>query len=248
MAVFYQARLPFRYGMITDDAFLDDLNFTAARYYTNILGNAPNSEVAKRFWQDTRIRTLPYDRGFLYFVTVDDAMRKASNGSKSLDDLMLGMLARQKQNKNITLSDWEAVLGDNLGADAVQQLHAMLDGGSPLPSSDAFGPCFERVSRPMRRYELGFAPAVLTESPRIVRELIAGSAAAKAGILNGDEITRPVGQDHLQGEQDGILTLELLREGKPMTIAYKPRAESVATWQWQRKETSGASTCSLPGK
>ncbi|QDI02672.1 MULTISPECIES: hypothetical protein [Xanthomonas translucens group] len=103
----------------------------------------------------------------------------------------------------------------------------MLDGAAPLSASDAFGPCFERISQPMHRYELGFVPAVLTESPRIVRDLIPDSAAAKAGVQNGDEITHPVGQDQLQGEQDGILTLQLLRDGKPLTISYKPRGETV---------------------
>ncbi|UYB51132.1 peptidase M61 [Xanthomonas sp. AM6] len=246
MAVFYQARLPFRYGMIDADAFLKDLNYTAARYYTNLLGNAPNSDVAAKFWQDTRIRTLPYDRGFLYFVTVDDALRKASNDRKSLDDLMLAMLQRQQRNKQLGIADWEAVLRDSLGEDAIKQLHAMLDGAAPLPASDAFGPCFERISQPMRRYELGFAPAVLTESPRIVRDLLPGSAAAKAGVQNGDEITRPVGQDQLQGEQDGILTLQLLRDGKPLTVSYRPRGETVATWQWKRKQGVEEASCSLP--
>lgn len=248
MAVFYQARLPLRYGMIDASAFLQDINFTAARYYTNILGNTPNSEVPARFWQDTRIRTLPYDRGFLYFVTVDDAMRKASSGQRSLDDLMLAMLARQQRNGKLGIADWEAVLRDNLGEDAVTQLHAMLAGAAPLAASDAFGPCFERVSRPLRRYELGFAPAVLTESPRIVRELVAGSAAARAGVRNGDEITRPVGQDQIQGEQDGVLTLQLRRDGQPLTVAYKPRGEQVATWQWQRKPGTDALSCALPGR
>ena len=248
MAVFYQARLPFRYGMIDADAFLVDLNFTAARYYTNILGNAPNSDVPARFWQDTRIRTLPYDRGFLYFVTVDEAVRKASAGRASLDDLMLAMLQRQQHGQRIGMADWEAVLREHLGEAAVQQLHAMLDGAAPLPSSEAFGPCFERFSQPMRRYELGFAPVVLTESPRIVRELVPGSAAAQAGVRNGDEITRPVGQDQIQGEQDGILTLQLQRDGKPLTVSYKPRGEAVPTWQWRRKPGTEALQCVLPGR
>ncbi|MFT4196437.1 MAG: peptidase M61 [Pseudoxanthomonas sp.] len=247
-AVFYQARLPFRYGMIDADAFLKDLNYTAARYYTDILGNMPNSEVPKRFWQDTRIRTLPYDRGFLYFVTVDEAMRKTSGGKQSLDDLILAMLHRQQTQKHVTLADWEAILRENLGEDAVRQLHAMLDGAAPLPSSEAFGPCFERVSKPMRRYELGFAPEVLTESPRIVRDLIPGSAAERAGVRNGDEITRPVGQDQIQGEQDGILTLQLQRGGQPLTVSYQPRGETVPAWQWQRRPGTESMRCALPGK
>ncbi|HVN42345.1 MAG TPA: hypothetical protein VMT50_06135, partial [Steroidobacteraceae bacterium] len=89
LAVYYQRVLPLRYGLIDADAFLKDLNFHAARYYTSALGNVPNSEIPARFWKDTRIRTLPYDRGFLYLVTVDEAVRRASKGRRSLDDLML---------------------------------------------------------------------------------------------------------------------------------------------------------------
>ncbi len=75
---------------------------------------------------------------------------------------------------------------------------------------------------------------MLTESPRAVRGLMAGSAAERAGLRNGDEITRPVGQDDLQGRQEGILTLQVQRSGQPLTIAYLPRGETVNAWQWER--------------
>jgi len=60
-------------------------------------------------------------------------------------------------------------------------------------------PCFERVSQTMRRYGLGFAPAVLTESLRIVRDLIPGSTVSKAGVRNGEAIILLVGQYQLKG-------------------------------------------------
>jgi len=84
----------------------------------------------------------------------------------------------------------------------------------------------------LRRYQLGFEPKVLTEPKRIVRELIPDSAAARAGIRNGDEITQPVPQDAIQGDQAGILTLKLLRDGKPLEISYLPRGEAVEAYQW----------------
>ncbi|MCC4596117.1 hypothetical protein NRY95_15540 [Xanthomonas campestris pv. phormiicola] len=65
-------------------------------------------------------------------------------------------------------------------------------------------------------------------------------------MRNGDAITRPVGQDQLQGEQDGVLTLELQRDGKALSVTYKPRGETVATWQWKRKQGVREATCSLP--
>jgi hypothetical protein len=61
--------------------------------------------------------------------------------------------------KPLGIASWEALLRANLGEDVAQQRHARLDGAAPLPASDAFGPCFKRISQPMRRYEFGFAPS-----------------------------------------------------------------------------------------
>ncbi len=243
LATYYQRELPFRFGMIGPAAFLEDLNYTAGRYYTDALGNAPNSEIPKRFWEDTRIRTLPYDRGALYFAMVDAAVRKASAGKRSLDDLVLAMRAREQSGRTLSNSDWEELVGQELGSAGIAEFRAMLAGAAPLPPSDAFGPCFRRVSKPLRRYQLGFDPKVLVEPRRIVRGIIPGSAAQKAGLRNGDEILKPVGQDHIQGDQTGVLTLQVRRGGKEMEIRYLPRGETVSAWQWERAGSLPDSAC-----
>ncbi|MCW6535932.1 peptidase M61 [Sphingomonas lycopersici] len=233
LATFYQARLPFRFGLITPKAYLADINWTAARYYTSAMATVPNAEVPKRFWADTRVRTLPYDRGMLYFATVDDAMRKASGGKKSLDDLMFGMLALEKTGKITDNSDWEKLLAEHLGPQAVADFRAYLGGAMPLPASDAFGPCFRRTTATLRRYELGFATEVLAEPKRIVRGLVPGSAAAQAGLQNGDEIVDPVPQDGIQGEQTELIRLEIRRGAQKFPIVYLPRGEAVQAYQWE---------------
>jgi hypothetical protein len=78
----------------------------------------------------------------------------------------------------------------------------------PIPAPDAFGPCFTRTTAQVRRYELGFSPAVLSEPKRIIRGLIAGSAADQGGLQNGDEIVNPVPQDEIQGNQTEQLKLD----------------------------------------
>ena len=190
--------------------------------------------MAAGFWRDTRIRTLPYDLGFLYFVTVDEAVRKASGNLRSLDDLTQEMRSLQDRNEKLTLADWEAALKNELGDEAVTALHAFLAGAEQLPSSEAFGPCFRRTRRNLQRYELGFDPAVLTEPERIVRGLIPGSAAEQAGLRNGDRILKPVPQDAIQGDQEATLTLEISRDGAKFPLTYRPRGETVPAWQWER--------------
>ncbi len=234
LATFYQARLPFRYGLMTAEQFLADLNEGAGRYYTSIMATQPNAMVVRHFWDDTRVRTLPYDRGMLYFVTVDDAVRKASGGKRSLDDLMLRMLEIRGGGRTLTDADWEALLYRELGAPAVARFRASLAGAMPLPASDAFGPCFARTTARLRRYEVGFDPSVFRGRRRIVRGLVPGSAADIAGLRNGDEILTPIAQDAIQGDQTQVLTLPIRRPGRTLTIAYLPRGETVDAYQWRR--------------
>lgn len=234
-AVFYELMLPFRYKMIDIDTFLKGINFYAGRFYSNMYANIPNDKVSNGFWKDTRIRTIPYDRGFLYFATVDNAMRSSGEGKESLDTLLFEMLKVQGSRVTLTIYDWKSSLRKHLGEQAVIQLDHVLNGSLPLPPSDAFGLQFERVAKNLRRYELGFEPAVLSENPRIVRGVIPDSAACAAGVRNGDVIVNPVPQDEIQGKQDGILELLIARDQKLLTVEYKPRGEVVSAWQWQLK-------------
>jgi hypothetical protein len=243
LAVYYARLLAMRSGQIAPAQFLADLNRTAGRYYTDAMIHTPNSEIAPNFWADTRIRVLPYDRGSMYFAVLDGELRAASSGKQSLDDLVLAMLDKRRRHEPADLAQWVELLQAHLGDKGKSEFEGMLNGAIMLPEPQGFGPCFTRVTKPMRRYQLGFDPKVLVEHKRIVRGLIAGSAAEKAGVRNGDEITKPVPQDALQGQQDGVLTLELLRDGKPLTISYVPRAETVDAYQWMRTGNTPDSAC-----
>jgi len=243
LAVFYQRELPRRFGMIGTHDFLEDLNFHAGRYFTNALGDAPFSLVPLRFWEDTRIRTIPYDRGSFYFVVLDHELRARSAGRRSLDDLVRDLRKREVAGQRLSIGDWEALLKAELGETAVRDFRSMLAGAWQVPDSSAFGPCFRRTTAKLRRYELGFEPKVLAEQPRIVRDLRVDSAAARAGVRNGDEIVRPVGQDSIQGDQKRELELLLRRDGRELAIRYLPRGESLDAWQWELDPSATNPSC-----
>jgi carboxypeptidase C (cathepsin A) len=234
-AVFYQRVLPLRAGLLSPQRFLDDLNESAARYYTNSLISAPNEEIGKRFWEDTRIRVLPYDRGSFYFAVVNDQIRKASGGKRSLDDLILDLVRRERHGEQIDGAGWVNLVEKEVGPVARTTYESMLAGGVMLPDSDAFGPCFERTTGTFRRFELGFDSRSLISQPRIVHGLAAGSAAAAAGLRDGDEIAAPVGGlDIIQGEQKATLTLQIRRNGSVFPVTYLPRGETTEAYQWRR--------------
>jgi predicted metalloprotease with PDZ domain len=235
LAVYYERLLPLRAGAITSADYLRDINTTAARYFTDALNNTPNDQIGARFWADTRVRVLPYDRGGLYFAVVNDEVRKASQGKRSLDDMVLEMLKGRRAGHPSTEQTWRQIIARELGEKGIKQFDAMLAGELIVPASDAFGTCYERTTAPLRRYELGFTPDVLAEPTRIVRGLIPGSAAARAGLADGDHIVKPVPQDKIQADQDAMLHLQVQRGDKTLDISYLPRGETVDAYQWKAK-------------
>ena len=245
LAVYYERVLPWRAGLIPTAAFLDDLNKTAARYYTDRLNDTPNNQIPARFWADTRVRVLPYDRGSLYFAQLNAEIRRRTHGKRSLDDLVLRMIVRRRQRQPVDEAAWSSLLRRTLGSRGVDQFGAMMNGKVVLPATDAFGPCFERTTAPLRRYELGFDSQVLMEPSRIVRGLIPGSAAARAGLRNGDRLVKPLPQDAIQADQAATLTLLIERNGRTFPITYLPRGATVPTYQWRRRPAVPDRDCRL---
>jgi M61 glycyl aminopeptidase len=244
-AVYYQRLLPLRAGLFTPAEFLDDLNETASRYYSNALNATPDAEIAPRFWEDTRIRVLPYDRGAMYFAVLDQKIREKSGGKRKVDDLVMEVMARNRRSEALNDTAWRHLLAKELGPEGPELHTAMLRGDLMLPGSGAFGPCFERTRGKVRRFELGFDPKSLVGDIKTVRGLLSGSEAAKAGLRDGDVVTYAAALDSIQGEPKRTFTLQVTRDGKTFPITYLPRGEETDIWQWARKTSVPDSACAF---
>ena len=237
-AVYYQALLAWRAGMITAGQFLDDLNKTASRYYTNPLKDTPDEQIAPRFWEDTRIRVLPYDRGAMYFAVLNGKIGRSSAGKRSVDDLIQTMIDRARAgvvtDQAVTESVWLDLLRKEIGEDGPAVHRAMMAGQLMLPASDDYGPCFRRTTKKIRRFELGFDPKSLIATPHTIHGLMPDSEAAKAGLREGDRVNYSVALDAVQGDVHRTLILQVTRDGKTFPIVYLPRGEAVDAYQWER--------------
>jgi predicted metalloprotease with PDZ domain len=233
-AVYYQALLPWRAGLFSDAEYLADLNLTASRYYTDAMRGVPEDQVLAHFWEDTRIRVLPYDRGAMYFAVLNGKIRRASNGSRSIDDLVRVMNARRDAGETLTEADWLDLLRKEIGEEGPAVHRTMMAGGLMVPESDDFGPCFHRVVKQIRRFDLGFDNASILGDRKIIKGLKSDSEAAKAGLRDGDEISYGVALDAVQAEVGRTLTLQVTRDGKTFPITYLPRGEAVDAYQWER--------------
>jgi predicted metalloprotease with PDZ domain len=242
-AVYYQTLIGWRAGLLDTDRYLADLNQTASRYYTDAKIDTPDDQIAKHFWEDTRIRVLPYDRGAMYFAVLNGKIRRASGGKRSIDDLIREMMARMNGGQPTNEAVWLDLLRRELGEDGVTVHRDMLAGKLMLPQSDDFGPCFRRTTKKIRRFDLGFDNASVIGADKTIKGLQPESEAAKAGLREGDHFSYGVALDAVQGELDHTLTLQVTRDGKTFPITYLPRGEPVDAYQWERIPGVSDSAC-----
>ncbi len=242
-AVYYQALLPWRAGLMTSDQYLDDLNKTASRYYTNALKDTPEDQVAPHFWEDTRVRVLPYDRGAMYFAVLNGKVRKASGGRRSIDDLIQSMIVRVRAGQPVTEAVWVDLLRAEIGEEGPALHRSMMSGALMLPESDDFGPCFRRTIKKIRQFDLGFDNASIIPAEKIVHGLKPGSEAEKAGLREGDKITYAVALDAVQGDVNRTLNLQVTRDGKTFPLTYLPRGDAVDAYQWERVPGAPSRAC-----
>jgi predicted metalloprotease with PDZ domain len=245
MAEFYNPVITWRAGLITTEEYLEGVNGHARGYYGSGVRNLPASEIAARFWTDTRVRSLPYNRGALYLAKVNAQIRAKSEGKRSLDDIALAMVARKRAGQSYDTEAWLQLLTAELGPEAKAEFDDMLAGKLIVLPSDAFGPCFRREEATYPQFELGFDPASLTSSPRVVKGLAAGSAAARAGLRDGDEIATAVVLDRFQSDPDADLTLHVRRGGEALDVTYRPLGESAPGWRWIRVPGVPDQACSI---
>lgn len=232
LAVYYERELPFRAGLISGEEFADDLNRTALRYYTDAKNTVPNDQIAPNFWQDTRIRVLPYDRGSLYFARLNTEIRRASRGAHTLDDLVRTLLAKRRAGRPLTTATWHRILFDELGQKGVDAWRAMMKGERIKVAPDDFGPCFKPSIRSVGMFDMGYDFVTTNAHGRIVRGLDPASNAAKAGLREGDHILRGGPGDAVQAYTERTVTLTVERDDRTTSITFLPRGKPVPVPQW----------------
>ncbi|MBQ2720500.1 MAG: hypothetical protein IJF23_03085, partial [Clostridia bacterium] len=109
IADLYSTLLLYRNGMLTRDELLFDLNSKARQYYENPCIYLSNGQLGKLLFKDLEATTVPYGRGFFYLLSVDRDIRMATDGKKTLDDIVKKLLSINKPDNEAWLSELEKI-------------------------------------------------------------------------------------------------------------------------------------------
>ena len=243
LATYFTAELPRRFALQPVSAFVAELNRLSRQYYANPYRSATNDAARAAFWADKNGELLPYVRGSLYFFALNASIRKASNGARSLDDILLGLFARRTRGETVSVNTFTEALAKELGPAVAAELDSVVVRGTKIVvvPADAFGPCFRRATT--RAVMPDFAFDRRSPGAQTVVSLVPGSAAAAAGLRDGDVITTPVAADVLTSADVRRLELDVVREGKSLRITYAARPKLVESYEWSRVPEVPDATC-----
>lgn len=138
-AEYYSALLPYRYGLIDRKELIELLNQRCREYYSNPKLHDSNLDCGALLMKDLDATRIPYGRGFFYLTGVDEQIRKATNGQKNLDNVVLEILRLQRTGVPCDNETWLELAGKLTGRDMRPEFNAMAAGELVTPHALCFG-------------------------------------------------------------------------------------------------------------
>jgi hypothetical protein len=137
-AEYYSILLPVRFGLASREYLLNELQNRTDAYYTNPTRGMGNMEAAAICWEDRRAQKIAYGRGLFFLAETDTAIRRATNGEKSLDDVVLALLVRSGNGEKYGNDAFIGTVKEISGLDLAGRLRDMASGMPFAPPRDGF--------------------------------------------------------------------------------------------------------------
>jgi predicted metalloprotease with PDZ domain len=246
VATFYAATLTFRLGVKTPEQFVSDWNRFLGNYYSDPNRLLSYKEITGGMFGSVGLN-LMYGKGHAFMMLLNYRIRQRSGGTRSLDDLIFPLVRQHRRGGSYTREDFLAALDRQLGPDGRALYEEFRAGGKLLDlPTDVMGPCFRRETVEYRPFALGFdAGAATAGDQRSIRNLIKGSAAERAGVREGDDVIGNLQLNAARADTSAALTLELRRNGTPVTVTFVPRLGPLQGYRWAYDPAVPTSACKL---
>ncbi len=242
-ADYFKLILPYSAQLYTPREYLDLINQESAEYYTNALITTPNRQLSEVMWSGRNAWTVPYARGTLYFADLSAKLEARHAGVKVVD--LVNEVSRHiRSGEPGTNELWRNVLASKAGAWAVEDWQSMLSGKLLMPQPDAFGDCFVGSPKRAGRFDMGFKYPVRLQAGSKIGGVAAGSAAAKAGLRDGDVMIDDIDLIPIYTSFDKAVSIPIRRGEQDITITYNPHMGSVPAMRWAPRSGNPDRPCS----
>jgi predicted metalloprotease with PDZ domain len=224
---FYTYELLRRGNLILDAEYVERYNELIREYYMLPVREAPNERILRDFWTNRDVQRLPYLRGLMFATNLNSAIKRASNGKHSLDNVIRDLFNSSKFAKSeLSLDSLATAFKVYLTEEPMPMMKRhLIDGELVVPASDALGPSITQETIESPVYELGFDFDKFAKD-RVVADLDPDSAAYAAGLRNGQQ--RTAGFSLMFGDTKTEIELKVKDTGGDKTIRFLPVARKPA--------------------
>lgn len=232
---YYAGRALLRAGLWTPADFIADLNRVLARNAGSPARALPNAAIVERYWTDSDVQQLPYDRGHLLALLLDHRIRLATGGRVDMDDVMLAQRALARRNARAgTRLDaaalFPAALREATGIGVAEELARHVERGEPvLLPADLFGTCASVRTTTQPEFHRGFDLRATEAAGNAVTGLDPASPAYAAGMRNGMRLLRR--EAGVPGDATVEYAYRVDDAGTERVIRYLPRGKGRITLQ-----------------
>ena len=224
-------------GVFTREEALLELRSLAQAYYTSPVIHISMDDVLRGRWGTVHAMRIPYSRGFVYLAKINGQIVAATNGTKSLDDVVMEMYRRQRAREPAQAAEFVQLVGDIIGHvkaqagfDAMWRGDLIVPNGAPLLG-------FNLVRKDRFRFELGFDSNSMRTG--IVAGLQKGSRAEEAGVREGDEIVSGFMVWTVADYYDMEMEMVVSRGPGSERLKWWPRSwDLVECWEWEDRKLS----------
>lgn len=154
-AEFYSIMLPYRLGLVDAEFTREQVAQRLDAYLANPLCTMDSVQAAKLNWSDRRAQRMAYGRGVMFVANVDAMIRAATDGKKSMDDVVRDLVVMHREGKEPYNEDFLASALRISGLDLTAQLESMSSGVQFAPDDACFDGLFTFTPKQLAQADTG---------------------------------------------------------------------------------------------
>lgn len=213
---FYSRLIALRSGGIDKKTFINEVNEFLQAYYLSPLNQEPNSRIKTDFWNNRDIEKLPYYRGFVFALYLNNII-KMENPNNSLDDVMHNLFNEtyktMPDQKKFSGTLFKEITSKYIKNGIEKEFTYFIDNGKIITLEELQLPIEKTFAG---KYQLGFSYESLSKN-KIIQEIDIKSNAYNAGLRNNQKV---IGWDFPKGRgnQNQIIAIKTIDK----TFEFKP--------------------------
>ena len=179
---YYSRVLALRSKVINMEEFVEEFNQFFKDYYLSPVINESNSKIKDDYWKDYAVSKLPYYRGFVFALYLNNLIKENGKG-KSLDNVMLDLFKTSKE-QEFSIDYFKQITKNYVPKGIDKEISEYIEQGDTIDLSDIAKILpIEKIK--MGAFDCGFDKNALINN-NIVKNIDENSNAYKAGLRNGD--------------------------------------------------------------